>query len=525
MADLRAAQSVSGSAGSLPDHLLGQARKRIENLAFLLLALSMVGIVVVIFTRAFDRSPGAAEAAGIGMATHACVIVLDVGLLLAARSPRLSNRQVMTVALGYQVLVCAILSVSLPVLYWKVRGVTPNMTWSSIIIVLFPLVVPSPPRRAIATSALAAAMSPLGLWALEATGQVEPLPGDYGEAIISGAFVVAIASLAARIVYGYQRDLARAERLGSYQLVERIGEGGMGEVWQARHQLLARPAAVKLIRREVLAARDAAAALKLRQRFEREAQATAQLESPHTVELYDFGVSEAGDFYYVMELLRGIDLETLVKGFGPIPPSRAVAILRQICDSLQDAHDRGLIHRDIKPANVFLARVGSKFDFAKVLDFGLVKDLGHSTAQRPQVVFETQDNQLRGTPAYMAPEMIASRDIDARADIYSVGCLAYWLLSGTLVFQETTAMNMAIAHANKQPAPLSDRAEQDVPAELEALVMRCLAKDPGARPQSAGGLADLLEHLDLPRWTQRDARGWWGAHLPETGQNRVPSAT
>jgi len=500
--------------GALPDDLLRRARDRIDNLVFVLLLLSLVGVLFSIISQLTGLvEPGVA---GIGMAAHFAIIVCDVILLALARAESVANRTVMTAALAYQVGVCAITNMSFPVMYFLGRDAVPPPMWSSILIVVFPLVVPSPPRRAVATSLLAAATAPASLWILDYLGHVRASTVDFAEWMIGSAIVVVIASFGARLVYGLQRDVARARQLGSYQLVELIGAGGMGEVWQASHRMLARPAAVKLIKRDVLDEKDLDTAEKLRLRFEREAQATAQLESPHTVELYDFGVSDEGDFYYVMELLNGITLETLVKQYGPVPPGRAVAILRQVCDSLEDAHAHKLIHRDIKPANIFLARVGGKHDFAKVLDFGLVKSQADPAGATD--VYRTTDNKLRGTPAFMAPELVTRDDVDARADIYSLGCVGYWLLSGALVFQEDTAMATALAHARTEPAPLSERTEVPIAPALEELIMRCLAKEPGERPQSAAELGDLLEALDVPRWTERDARAWWDDHLASASQ-------
>jgi serine/threonine-protein kinase len=313
-----------------------------------------------------------------------------------------------------------------------------------------------------------------------------------------------LAYIPAGVVHRLGRDIHRARRLGSYELVERLGEGGMGEVWRAKHRLLARPAAIKLIKHS----RDDA---QVRARFEREAQTTALLSSPHTVSLYDFGVSEAGGFYYVMELLRGIDLERLVARYGPLPAGRVVHILLQVCDSLEEAHDRGLVHRDIKPANIYLARQGQHYDFVKVLDFGLVKT--GSAAD----VLATAEGSILGTPAYLAPEIATGdRDPDRRVDIYALGCVAYRLITGMLVFDDAdTPMKAAIAHATQAPRPLAEVAP-GVPPALADAVMACLAKQPDARPGSAAELAARLEALRAEHpWTQLDAHRWWEDRMPD----------
>jgi serine/threonine-protein kinase len=285
----------------------------------------------------------------------------------------------------------------------------------------------------------------------------------------------------------------------------------MGEVWRARHRLLARPAAIKLIRRSENGGREASA--DARRRFEREAQATASLRSPHTVNLFDFGVAQDGRFYYVMELLDGLDTNTLVRRFGPMPAARAVFLLRQVCHSLSEAESVGLVHRDIKPANVFVCRYGEDHDFVKVLDFGLVKLLSEATDLRPAV---TQDSVVRGTPAFIAPEQVFGRhSADARVDIYATGCVAYWLLTGQLVFDDPSPTAMLVHHAHTAPAPPSSRTELTIPAALDRLVLECLEKDPARRPQSARELSERLARaVDGEPWTEEHAREWWLRHRP-----------
>src|SRR5690606_11921480 len=265
-----------------------------------------------------------------------------------------------------------------------------------------------------------------------------------------------------------------ARRMGAYELTSKLGGGGMGEVWRARHRLLRRPAAIKLIRQDALSKGDSALILT---RFEREAQATAELESPHTVELYDFGVAQDGSLYYVMELLNGQDLESLVKEFGPMPPERVIFILLQVLDSLDDAHARGLVHRDIKPANILVCRRGRQHDFVKVVDFGLVRI--NAPMELATSIIHTGEGKILGTPAYLAPETVTgSREVDGRADLYSLGCVAYFLLTGQNIFEAGSAMSMAVAHVTEPPVPPSQKADQPIPVELDELVLQCLAKDP-----------------------------------------------
>jgi serine/threonine-protein kinase len=287
------------------------------------------------------------------------------------------------------------------------------------------------------------------------------------------------------------------------ELAAPIAHGGWGVVWRAHHRLLSRPAAVKLIRREPgppsrsLTPAEEVAEL----RFEREAQATASLNSPHTVELYDFGVTESGTIYYVMELLDGSDLEELVRREGPLSPERVVHIMKQALDSLAEAHERGLVHRDIKPANLHLSRRGLEPDFVKVLDFGLVKSSAPS--QAPAI---TAANGIVGTPAYLAPEVISGEArVDGRADLYSLGCVAYYLITGKLVFDGKTSMQIAIKHMTEQPTAPSREAPGPIPVALDRIVLRCLEKRPEDRPANAVELLKLLDGVDFSELAVRAA--------------------
>jgi serine/threonine-protein kinase len=296
--------------------------------------------------------------------------------------------------------------------------------------------------------------------------------------------------------------LESGRRVGSYQLMEQLGAGAMGEVWLAKHQLLVRPAAIKLIRTEQLGEQ----ADEVRQRFEREARATAALESPNTVRLYDYGITKNGDLYYVMERLRGMDLDALVDQFGPLPVDRAVAFLVQACASLAEAHDAGMVHRDIKPANLFAAVMGKQCDVLKVLDFGMVR---RDTGDQKNLT----GGGMLGTPAFMSPEQILGEAVDGRADVYSLGCVAYWLLTGELVFEAPSVTGIIAAHVTRTPQPLSAVAKQPIPAELGELVLSCLEKKPEARPAGAHELQDALVDSELAGgWTDMRATEWWRTH-------------
>jgi serine/threonine-protein kinase len=282
----------------------------------------------------------------------------------------------------------------------------------------------------------------------------------------------------------------------------------MGEVYTATHRMLARPAAIKLIRPEMLGAGDAADGRLAVARFRREAEAAANLRSPHTVELYDFGVTDDQTLYFVMELLDGMDLETLVRQHGPVPARRVVHILEQVCASLEEAHVRGLVHRDIKPANIHVGRLGLVFDFVKVLDFGLVKPIADGN---PEPSLTTQAGLIIGTPGYMAPEFALSDKVDGRADLYALGCVAYYLLTGQQVFDGDTVMQVIAKHLQAAPMPPSQRGAFAIPSDLEQAVLACLAKKPEDRPQSAAELARRLAAVDVEPWTDVEAKAWWAA--------------
>jgi DNA-binding NtrC family response regulator len=298
-------------------------------------------------------------------------------------------------------------------------------------------------------------------------------------------------------------------RVGSYSLIERLGSGGMGDVWLARHQLLARPAAVKIVRETALGGGEDGHVR--RQRFAREAQATSELQSPHTVQLYDFGMTESGGFYYVMERLRGMDLKRMVERHGPLPPERVVFLLKQACLSLSEAHALGLVHRDVKPANLFVCRLGSEYDFVKVVDFGVVsRNARETTAQI------TTAGMILGTPAFLAPELVSTQTFDGRADLYALGCVAFWLLTGRQPFEGDDAMTILMHHAQTAaPAP-STMSEEPIPPQLDAVVLDCLQKEPSRRPATADVLWERLDLVPLAReWSQRRARSWWEIHEPE----------
>jgi serine/threonine-protein kinase len=317
------------------------------------------------------------------------------------------------------------------------------------------------------------------------------------------------------VIYGLRQEVRESRRLGQYTLEEKIGEGGMGIVYRARHAMLRRPTAIKLLPPEKAGDENIL-------RFEREVQLTAGLSHPNTVAIFDYGRTADGIFYYAMEYLDGINLEQLVKLEGPLPPARVVHILRQVGGSLAEAHEVGLVHRDVKPANIILCERGGMADVAKVVDFGLVKRF-HAD-QTDATTALTRESTIVGTPLYIAPECFSGDGhVDARSDLYALGAVAYMLLTGTPVFSAGTVVEICAHHLHTPPVPPSERLGACVPPDLERLVLRCLAKAPADRPQSARALLQELEGAAIGGWTGADAANWWVQHRrldPPVGASR-----
>jgi serine/threonine-protein kinase len=443
------------------------------------------------------------------------VFFLSIGFMVVQRSGWLSKRRLLDLGMAFQVMIAFACGLFEAAAYQNPDTVVLGHSGIAVWMVLCSRLMPNAPMKTAITAALCVLMWPLAYWVDVQVYGFEP--------ISLSRMLVWVLPLAIVAIWMYVlnfRTLStfvkqeRAEDVGTYVLTERIGRGGMGEVWRARHKTLARDAAVKLIRPEMLSASSERQEQQLRRRFEREARATASLRSPHTVALYDFGKATDGSFYYVMELLEGIDLQTVVDRFGPMEPARVAHVLWQVAQSLEEAHRAGLVHRDIKPRNIVLAKLGFEYDFAKVLDFGLVKTLDRDDPERTMT---TMDGTTTGTPAYMAPEVaMGDRAIDGTADLYSLGCTAYFLLTGLMVFEAATPTAYAIAHVQHAPMPMRDRSELPIPAGLEAIVMQLLEKDPERRIPTARELARRLRALrDFAPWTPEQAERWWEVNLPE----------
>ncbi|MGH7682192.1 MAG: serine/threonine-protein kinase, partial [Candidatus Eiseniibacteriota bacterium] len=372
-------QGEGRGSAPLPLDLLDQVRGRVRLLTTLMLIAFACDVVIYTLHWGIERASGKPLSPSL-LATlpfqwlNLSIVLASLALRWFAGQRMLPASRLVSLGLIYEVIVCFSVGFSSIWQYYLDKHLVPNLTWVPAIVILFPLILPGPPRRMLTGAIVAALMSPLALWILDLAGKVEADADAYMREIVSATFAVLFAYLGARVVYGLGREVAAARELGSYRLEERLGEGGMGEVWKARHRMLARPAAIKIIRPSLARATGDGIPDDVRLRFEREAQVIAGLRSPHTVVLFDYGVAE-GTLYYAMELLEGLDADTFVRRFGPVPPERAVFILRQICHSLSEAESRAIVHRDIKPANIFLCHYGEEFDFVKVLDFGLVKTL------------------------------------------------------------------------------------------------------------------------------------------------------
>ncbi|HKU43443.1 MAG TPA: serine/threonine-protein kinase [Polyangiales bacterium] len=317
------------------------------------------------------------------------------------------------------------------------------------------------------------------------------------------SFAVITSVIISRVIYGLRAEVRKARRLGQYVLEQKLGAGGMGEVYRAQHGMMRRPSAIKLLRNERSGEREL-------KRFEREVQLTARLTHPNTITIFDYGRTHEGIFYYAMELLDGANLQRVVAHDGPQPAGRVVRILSMVCGALAEAHAIGLIHRDIKPANIMLCRRGGEYDVVKLLDFGLVKEFRTDAA-----VELTAASTILGTPQYMAPETIRLPDAaDERSDLYALGAVAYYLLAGVEVFDGKSVVEVCAQHLHEAPKPFAQRGVS-VPAALEALVLACLEKEPEARPQSASELRRRLEACRVEPWDADTARTWWIEHQRE----------
>ncbi len=467
-----------------------------EEAPFLQERLRLLGLITTGIAAAFYSVALAQTALGVDRLTpagHACFLALLLvtsGTWLYCRGRPRTESVLRALDVGL-LLVLTLLSLLVSVATIHEPEVQPMVVLLAVSLVLYArsIFIPSSARRTFLASAATVLPACAYVVATSTTARL----GIWK--VLWLVVAVAVATAASGVIYGLRREVRHALRLGQYTLEEKLGEGGMGVVYRARHALLRRPTAVKLLKGDRLGE----ASLR---RFEREVQLTASLSHPNTVSIYDFGHTPEGTFYYAMEYLEGLSLEQLIAHEGAQPPGRVVHVLRQVLAALAEAHGVGLVHRDVKPANVILCERGGLCDVAKVVDFGLVKDLDAADAL-------SREGLLVGTPHYLAPEAIRSQDADARADLYSVGAVAYFLLTGKHVFEGRTLVEICGHHLHSAPERPSQRLGQPVPPDLERWVLSCLEKDPARRPRTAEEAAEALDKCGTETWTRAHARSWW----------------
>jgi eukaryotic-like serine/threonine-protein kinase len=520
-----AATNAARGPRALPDDLLRDASRRLGILALVAGGLWLVATILGhLAVRSMSHGDPQWLRIGVPEAIAAFSVALSVSLFFYTRRGQRDPRMMLDLGLVYLVFTALALGL---VFHWEsmpdYKQIAPEISWIGAVVLMFAAIVPSTRLKTLVAGLIAVSMNPVGMLISRARGTwpfenaTDALLMHYPDYLLVGVAVVI-----SHIVTSLGQQVAKAREMGSYQLGELLGRGGMGEVYKATHRMLARPAAIKLIRPEMIGAGDPAAAQLAVNRFRREAQAAANLRSPHTVELYDFGVTDDQTLYFVMELLDGMDLDTLVRQHGTVPAGRVVHLLIQVCASLDEAHVRGLVHRDIKPANIHVGRLGLVQDFVKVLDFGLVKPIADRSVEQS---LTTQAGLIVGTPGYMAPEMVLSDAVDGRADLYALGCVAYYLLTGQQVFDGDTTMKVIAKHLQEVPIPPSERGPVAIPPSLEQVVLACLAKKPEDRPRTAAELARLLAATDVEPWTDEQAQAWWATTTVDSGPRESTDPT
>jgi serine/threonine-protein kinase len=504
--------SVPGSPEEVRAFLQRRARIYLGFSAVFWTVAWVVTTLLTLLTRAEDALVGSGATR---MVLHLGWALVFGGLWWAARRGERSMRWLMVVDLASMVfqgvVIGALIVATLPLIRYRpdilfILGVTH-------VLVARAAVIPSGTSRTVLVGILACVPVCIAVFIVYQRAFAAGIavsnfyPGDTSTptlyllwAIVYCSMSIALSTFVSFIIFGLQRAVQQARQLGQYTLEAKIGEGGMGVVYRGRHAMLRRPTALKLLPSERAGAGTIG-------RFEREVQITSTLTHPNTVAIYDYGRTPENVFYYAMEYLVGADLERLVQRDGPQPLGRVRHVLGQVLGALAEAHALGIIHRDIKPSNIFLCERGLISDFVKVLDFGLAREFD------PGQSGPTQAGQLTGTPLYMSPEQILGGPIDGRSDLYALGAVMYYLLTGTAVFSGTTAVEVCAHHLHSSVEPPSERLGRSVPAAFERLVLACLEKDPAHRPQNAASLLASLEACsDVAAWTPADAESWWSKH-------------
>jgi serine/threonine-protein kinase len=494
---------------TVPQHALEASRRR-------LLMIGLVGAALAALESVTAIVGGASSAT---LYSTVPVLVLCVALAVVQRSPRVSTLTALRFGIVALVTMTCIFSCLGGLARYELGAPAMPAHWATVFMMMLPMVVPMTPRTTATALMVGVASAPVGVLFVGAVTAYDPTGSDMFSVTRPMLFVAVISFFASRSVRWSQNAVEPLRKMGSYTLIRQIGRGGMGEVWAAEHALFKRPAAVKLLGgepgRELSMEQQSAL-------FE-EASVLATLRSAHTVSLFDFGVSDDGRVYFAMELLDGIDLDQLVKEYGPVEPSRVVWVLRQVLLSLAEAHQNGVVHGDIKPANLFVSKLGIEYDFVKVLDFGLARRLDLAVDGASQGLAEMDS----GTPAYMAPETAIQGIATPRSDLYSVGCVGYWMLTGHRLFEGGNDISLGIAHMTVVPTlPQTLRPDLSIPDDLQQIIMKALHKEPSDRFRTAAEFRDALGALDCAdEWVDLRARAWWDAHrLESAAHSSSPAA-
>jgi eukaryotic-like serine/threonine-protein kinase len=493
------------------------ARDLQDRVARLAAAVFIMALVMGIASIVTHVATGGAATENGGLAhevLHVAALVPALGIWLRCRGKLMSSHVVESIDAMLTIAACllyALMGISAPSSLSVAFSVPLAMSYT---LLGRSIIVPSSFRRTLLISAAGAAPTIVYFKIQGVSAAFNQSPESGRVFVLFGtvwcAFAVLAAATNSRQLYGLRARIREIGKLGQYTLETKIGEGGMGTVYRATHAMLRRPAAIKLLAKDRASDKDQA-------RFEREVQLTSTLAHPNTIAIFDYGRTAEGVFYYVMEYLDGLDLDKLVKEHGALEPGRAIHILAQVCGALAEAHALHLIHRDIKPANIVLTDRVDEPDVVKVVDFGLVKTLAADAA-------ESRSDAITGTPMYLSPEAITTPEaVDERTDIYALGAVAYYLLTGHDVFSGQTVVEVLSRHMLQEPQPPSIHLESPLPSDLERLVLQCLAKRPAERPPSAASLrASLLACQDAARYDRNSALAWWREHRAKRHTGTAP---
>jgi eukaryotic-like serine/threonine-protein kinase len=513
----------------LPPRLQSQICKRIRGVAILTLVTCAVSFVFAInaWRHGEPREHSTLQFVGIGLAVLAASLIIRL-------VDRLRLRTAVLLALFIEFMICLFISVGNPSYELPIDKTLPGVTWIVPIIIMFPLLIPTPPKWTLGWSIACVMTVPLGtLIAYEISGRPEVnLAKTLPFAMISPAVGAIIAYFGSSLVNEMGVYAEKIRHAGNFTRGDKIGAGGMGVVYAAEHNRLPMCAAIKYIKPDQLKKRFGGREAAIR-RFEREAETLAKLCSPHSIEIYDFDVDDEGSLFYVMELLEGWDLNTLVDYVGVVPPARVAHLLAQACGALAEAHELGVVHRDVKPSNIMTCHYGRNLDFVKVLDFGIMTlrkeelEQDHPSWGMYEEGFQqglTQGNLVVGTPDYMSPEQVKNESLDARSDIYALGCVGYYLLTGKLLFEGGDDRDKMRRHVEETPLRPSQKSDQDIPQAMDDLIMACLQKRPEDRPKNADELA-LAFRASVPEgWGADQIGDWWREHgLPKRPSSSTTS--